>query len=65
MGDGRRFSTPVETTQPNVEAVVYWGTGLEATYFEGALQRALNPGGTSDVVRPSEPLVAGPDFPRR
>jgi hypothetical protein len=48
--DGRRFSTPAETTQPNMEAVAYWGTGLSATYFDGALQRALNPGGTSGAA---------------
>jgi hypothetical protein len=57
VSDRRRFPTPVETTQPNVEAVVYWGTGLGATYFDGALQRALNPAGTGTVVRPVEPLV--------
>src|ERR1051326_5368853 len=39
--DGTRFTTPVETTQPNKEAVLYWGTGLEETYLEGALERAL------------------------
>jgi hypothetical protein len=57
-GDRRRFSTPVETTQPNGEAVVYWGSGLTATYFDGALQRALNPGGTVEAARPIAPLVA-------
>ena len=38
--DGKRFSTDVETTQPNAEAIVYWATGLTGTYFDGALQRA-------------------------
>jgi hypothetical protein len=38
--DGKRFSTDVETTQPNAEAIVYWATGLTDTYFDGALQRA-------------------------
>ena len=39
--DGARFETPVETTQPNENAVLYWGTGLSDTYFMGALERAL------------------------
>jgi len=57
VSDRRRFSTPVETTQPNMEAVSYWGTGLSAAYFDGALQRALNPGSAGVPVRPIEPLV--------
>src|SRR4051812_12675693 len=32
-----------ETTQPNRAGVEYWATGLTAVYFEGALERALNP----------------------
>ena len=32
-----------ETTQPNRTDVEYWATGLTAVYFEGALQRALQP----------------------
>lgn len=38
--DGQRLSTPVETTQPNAEAVIYWATGLTDAYFDGALERA-------------------------
>lgn len=30
-----------ETTQSNLDGVVYWATGLEPLYFEGALARAL------------------------
>ena len=30
-----------ETTQPSREALRYWATGLEPTYLEGALERAL------------------------
>ena len=41
--DGQRFSTLVETTQPNAQAVLYWGTGLTEAYFDGALERALHP----------------------
>jgi hypothetical protein len=32
--------TGVETTQSNREDLVYWATGLEGTYFEGAFRRA-------------------------
>ena len=38
--DGRRFTSPVETTQSNAQAVIYWATGLSNSYFEGALRRA-------------------------
>jgi hypothetical protein len=40
--DARRFSTPVETTQPDDQAVLYWASGLTAVYLEGALERALS-----------------------
>jgi hypothetical protein len=49
--DNRRFATPVETTQPNVEAIVYWSSGLTDTYLEGALRRAMDP----SVVIPQPP----------
>jgi hypothetical protein len=32
--------TDQETSQPNRTAIEYWSTGLEAVYFEGALERA-------------------------
>jgi hypothetical protein len=35
--------TPQETVQPDQEALVYWATGLSATYLEGALRRAIEP----------------------
>lgn len=41
--DRARFATDVETTQPNVEAILYWGSGLSAAYFDGALARAQKP----------------------
>ncbi len=47
--DGRRSTTPVETTQPNREAVLYWATGLTDAYFDGALARAQRP---SDPSQP-------------
>ena len=39
--DGRGIlSTGRETTQPNRQALIYWATGLEPVYLEGALERA-------------------------
>lgn len=35
------IKTPVETTQPSRDALLYWATGLGDTYFEGALVRAV------------------------
>jgi hypothetical protein len=32
--------TDQETTQPNRTALVYWASGLEPIYFEGAFDRA-------------------------
>ena len=40
-GDGApRLRTAQETSQPNRDALVYWATGLEDVYLEGALARA-------------------------
>ncbi|HVS00099.1 MAG TPA: hypothetical protein VMW27_25965 [Thermoanaerobaculia bacterium] len=33
--------TGQETSQPNRDAVVYWASGLEPVYLEGAFRRAL------------------------
>jgi hypothetical protein len=33
--------TPIETTQPNRQALEYWAGGLEPVYLEGALERAI------------------------
>jgi len=33
-------TTGQETTQPNRDALVYWATGLEPLYFDGAFDRA-------------------------
>jgi hypothetical protein len=30
-----------ETTQANLDAVIYWATGLEQVYLEGAFRRAV------------------------
>jgi hypothetical protein len=32
--------TDQETSQPNRDALVYWATGLEDVYLDGALSRA-------------------------
>ena len=40
--DGERIlQTDRETTQSSLEGVAYWATGLQPTYFEGALDQAL------------------------
>jgi hypothetical protein len=41
--DGAVWRTPRETTQPNRGALEYWASGLQPTYFEGALARARPP----------------------
>ncbi len=51
--DNRRFATPVETTQPNAEAIIYWSSGLTDVYFERALQRAMAP----EAAAPSPPAL--------
>ena len=39
--DGRvTRRTDRETTQPNQDALLYWASGLEPIYFEGAFSRA-------------------------
>jgi hypothetical protein len=37
---GPRLRTERETTQPNHDALVYWASGLEPLYLEGAFERA-------------------------
>jgi hypothetical protein len=36
------LSTDQETSQPNRMSLEYWATGLEALYFEGAFERAVD-----------------------
>jgi hypothetical protein len=52
--DNRRFATPVETTQPNAEAIVYWSSGLTNTYLDGAWRRAMDP--SVAVPQPPAPM---------
>jgi hypothetical protein len=40
LDGGPPLRTGRETTQPNREALVYWASGLEPIYFEGAFERA-------------------------
>jgi hypothetical protein len=42
LAGGEPLATDRETTQSKREDVVYWATGISATYLEGALQRALD-----------------------
>lgn len=39
-GEGPFLRTDQETTQPNRAALVYWASGLEPVYIEGAFARA-------------------------
>jgi hypothetical protein len=41
-GGGMIRLSPIETTQPNRGALVYWAEGLERVYLEGALERAIS-----------------------
>lgn len=57
---GRVVRTPRETTQRNTSDIAYWATGLEAVYFEGALDRALRAeAGNTETASVVEPR---PDF---
>jgi hypothetical protein len=38
---GRPLATDRETSQPNRGALEYWASGLQSTYLDGALQRAM------------------------
>jgi hypothetical protein len=38
--EGMVLHTGQETSQPNREALVYWASGLEPVYFDGAFTRA-------------------------
>lgn len=40
-GRGIVRKSPIETTQPNREALRYWASGVEVVYLEGALERAI------------------------
>jgi hypothetical protein len=57
-GGGIVRRSPIETTQPNREALAYWASGIEPVYLEGALERAITsrsdsrgPGGRQSRTR--------------
>ena len=41
LGGNTLLRTDRETTQPDRAALVYWATGLQPSYLEGALERAI------------------------
>ena len=41
VGRGIVLRTGAETRQPTRRGLVYWASGLQATYLEGALLRAM------------------------
>ena len=58
-GAGDVLVTPVESTQPEREHLIYWATGLSPVYLEGALHRAREP--LTVRVRPAErPISSAP-----
>ena len=38
-GAGSILRTARETTQPNRQALIYWASGLESVYYDGAFAR--------------------------
>lgn len=56
--DGPTIPTPRETRQPNRTDLLYWATGLTATYLEGALDRARRAAAPAPYV-----VAAAPDTP--
>jgi hypothetical protein len=58
----RVVQTGRETTQSTLRGVSYWATGLQPTYFEGALDRALrHTAQARAAARPPAAPVARPD----
>jgi hypothetical protein len=54
--------TPRETTQPDLDAMLYWATGLSGTYLEGALARTLTKPAVTVRELP-EPYFEEPERP--
>jgi hypothetical protein len=59
---GKAFVTSIESRQPEKVHLVYWATGLEPIYLEGALARARNP--TVVRLRVAEPPLSDAPAPR-
>lgn len=53
---GQIRRTTRETTQPNLQDVTYWATGLTPVYLEGALDRTLPYATLPHAPRPEPPL---------
>lgn len=64
LDGGPRIRTERETTQPDYENLLYWATGLTATYLDGALLRATR---VPPLVEPQRPAATpgGRRWPRR
>ena len=63
MGSSRKvIVTSIESRQPEKTHLVYWATGLQPTYLEGALGRARNP--TVVRVRVAEQAESDAPAPR-
>jgi hypothetical protein len=57
--EDRPAQTDRETTQSTLEGVAYWASGLETTYLQGALNRAVHRGSDlRSAAPPPEPLLA-------
>jgi hypothetical protein len=54
-GSGERLATGAETTQPSADALLYWASGLSATYFEGAFERAQRSRQEPSTIEPVPP----------
>jgi hypothetical protein len=59
MKSGSRFQTEQETSQPSRDALVYWATGLEHVYIEGALIRAICTTVSADPARNDRKAIIG------
>ncbi len=57
---GQLVRTMQETVQPSREALLYWATGLTATYLEGAVERALEPPTAKPPENKDTPAFDGP-----
>lgn len=60
LSGGPVLGSERETTQPNRDDLVYWATGLTATYLDGVLHRTLKP----RPAPPPPPVREAPAFDR-
>jgi hypothetical protein len=75
LAGGDPLRTGRETTQPNRDSLEYWASGLEPTYLDGALSRALRervrgaggpavPAAAASDAAAASPEAAAPPTPR-